>query len=53
MSELLKHIDQPQDLHGLTDEELQQIAQVTGAALDVLGGSGKNFAECAPGNPRC
>ena len=27
MTPLLPRIDQPQDLHGLTDEQLQQVAQ--------------------------
>jgi len=44
MSDLLKHIDKPQDLHGLTDEQLQQVAQeVREHIIDTVGEIGGHF----------
>ncbi len=44
MSELLKTIDKPQDLHGLTDEELQTVAQeVRAHIIETVGEIGGHF----------
>jgi 1-deoxy-D-xylulose-5-phosphate synthase len=44
MSDLLSHIDKPQDLHGLSDEELQQVAQeVREHIIDTVGEIGGHF----------
>ncbi len=44
MSELLKHIDKPQDLHGLSDEQLQQVAdEVRSYIIDTVGEIGGHF----------
>jgi 1-deoxy-D-xylulose-5-phosphate synthase len=44
MSELLKHIDKPQDLHGLSDEQLQLLAQeVREHIIDTVGEIGGHF----------
>jgi 1-deoxy-D-xylulose-5-phosphate synthase len=44
MSELLQRIDNPRDLHGLTDEELQQVAQeVREHIIDTVGEIGGHF----------
>src|SRR5947209_5306084 len=44
MSDLLKRIDKPQDLHDLTDEELQAIAQeVREHIIDTVGEIGGHF----------
>ncbi|MCL2417880.1 MAG: 1-deoxy-D-xylulose-5-phosphate synthase [Conexibacteraceae bacterium] len=42
--ELLKHIDKPQDLHGLTDEQLEQVAdEVRNYIIDTVGEIGGHF----------
>jgi 1-deoxy-D-xylulose-5-phosphate synthase len=44
MTTLLERIDHPQDLHGLTDEELQQVAQeVREHIIDTVGEIGGHF----------
>jgi 1-deoxy-D-xylulose-5-phosphate synthase len=44
MSELLKHIDKPQDLHGLTDDQLDQVAdEVRNYIIDTVGEIGGHF----------
>jgi 1-deoxy-D-xylulose-5-phosphate synthase len=44
MPNLLPHIDKPQDLHGLTDEQLQQVAQeVREHIIDTVGEIGGHF----------
>jgi 1-deoxy-D-xylulose-5-phosphate synthase len=44
MAELLDKIDRPQDLHGLTDEQLQQVAQeVREHIIDTVGEIGGHF----------
>ncbi|HUA49597.1 MAG TPA: 1-deoxy-D-xylulose-5-phosphate synthase [Solirubrobacteraceae bacterium] len=44
MAELLARIDKPQDLHGLTDEELQTLAQeVREHIIDTVGEIGGHF----------
>src|SRR3984885_3273299 len=44
MSELLKHIDKPQDLHGLSGEQLQQVAdEVRSYIIDTVGEIGGHF----------
>jgi 1-deoxy-D-xylulose-5-phosphate synthase len=44
MTDLLKSIDKPQDLHGLTDEQLQQVAQeVREHIIDTVGEIGGHF----------
>ena len=44
MSELLDTIDSPQDLHGLTDDELQRVAQeVREHIIDTVGEIGGHF----------
>jgi 1-deoxy-D-xylulose-5-phosphate synthase len=44
MSKLLDAIDRPRDLHGLTDEELQQVAQeVREHIIDTVGEIGGHF----------
>jgi 1-deoxy-D-xylulose-5-phosphate synthase len=44
MSDLLKRIDKPQDLHGLSDEELQVVAQeVREHIIDTVGEIGGHF----------
>ena len=44
MTRLLDSIDQPQDLHGLSDEELQQVAQeVREHIIDTVGEIGGHF----------
>jgi 1-deoxy-D-xylulose-5-phosphate synthase len=44
MGELLERIDKPQDLHGLTDEELQLVAQeVREHIIDTVGEIGGHF----------
>src|ERR1700761_6369187 len=44
MSELLKNIDKPQDLHGLSDEQLQQVAdEVRSYIIDTVGEIGGHF----------
>ncbi len=44
MTSLLDHIDRPQDLHGLNDEELQQVAQeVRELLIDTVGEIGGHF----------
>src|ERR1700741_5092386 len=44
MTELLKTIDQPRDLHGLTDEQLQQVAQeLREHIIDTVGEIGGHF----------
>ncbi|HEX3801555.1 MAG TPA: 1-deoxy-D-xylulose-5-phosphate synthase [Solirubrobacteraceae bacterium] len=44
MSELLKHIDKPQDLHGLSDDELEQVAdEVRDYIIDTVGEIGGHF----------
>ncbi|HEY5430865.1 MAG TPA: 1-deoxy-D-xylulose-5-phosphate synthase [Solirubrobacteraceae bacterium] len=44
MSDLLQRIQRPQDLHGLTDEELQQVAQeVREHIIDTVGEIGGHF----------
>jgi 1-deoxy-D-xylulose-5-phosphate synthase len=44
MTELLKRIDKPQDLHGLTDDELQAIAQeVREHIIETVGEIGGHF----------
>ncbi len=44
MPPILNRIDQPQDLHGLTDEELQQVAQeVREHIIDTVGEIGGHF----------
>jgi 1-deoxy-D-xylulose-5-phosphate synthase len=44
MSDLLKHIDKPQDLHKLGDEQLQQVAQeVREHIIDTVGEIGGHF----------
>ena len=41
---LLSRINQPQDLHGLTDEQLQQVAQeVREHIIDTVGEIGGHF----------
>jgi 1-deoxy-D-xylulose-5-phosphate synthase len=44
MTNLLQRIDSPQDLHGLTDEQLQQVAQeVREHIIDTVGEIGGHF----------
>jgi 1-deoxy-D-xylulose-5-phosphate synthase len=44
MTDLLNRIEKPQDLHGLTDEELQQVAQeVREHIIDTVGEIGGHF----------
>src|SRR5579862_1500367 len=44
MSDLLNRIEKPQDLHGLTEEELQQVAQeVREHIIDTVGEIGGHF----------
>jgi 1-deoxy-D-xylulose-5-phosphate synthase len=44
MSNLLKHIDKPQDLHKLTEEQLQEVAQeVREHIIDTVGEIGGHF----------
>jgi 1-deoxy-D-xylulose-5-phosphate synthase len=44
MSEILQRIDRPQDLHGLTDEDLQTVAQeVREHIIDTVGEIGGHF----------
>ena len=44
MSELLKDIDKPQDLHGLSGEQLQQVAdEVRSYIIDTVGEIGGHF----------
>ena len=44
MTDLLQHIDSPADLHGLTDEELQTLAQeVREHIIDTVGEIGGHF----------
>ena len=44
MSELLSHIDKPQDLHGLNDDQLQQVAdEVRDYIIDTVGEIGGHF----------
>ena len=44
MSELLPHIDKPQDLHGLNDDQLQQVAdEVRNYIIDTVGEIGGHF----------
>ena len=44
MAELLNRIDKPQDLHGLTDEQLQEVAQeVREHIIDTVGEIGGHF----------
>jgi 1-deoxy-D-xylulose-5-phosphate synthase len=44
MTDLLNRIDKPQDLHGLTDEQLQQVAQeVREHIIDTVGEIGGHF----------
>jgi 1-deoxy-D-xylulose-5-phosphate synthase len=44
MSELLNHIDKPQDLHGLSDDQLQQVAdEVRNYIIDTVGEIGGHF----------
>src|ERR1700722_4886949 len=44
MSELLKNIDKPQDLHGLSGEQLQQVAdEVRSYIIDTVGEIGGHF----------
>jgi 1-deoxy-D-xylulose-5-phosphate synthase len=44
MTDLLQSIDRPQDLHGLTDEQLQQVAQeVREHIIDTVGEIGGHF----------
>jgi 1-deoxy-D-xylulose-5-phosphate synthase len=44
MSELLKNIEKPQDLHGLSEEQLQQVAEeVRGYIIDTVGEIGGHF----------
>ena len=44
MSELLNNIDKPQDLHGLSDEQLQQVAdEVRSYIIDTVGEIGGHF----------
>src|ERR1700733_10281836 len=51
MTELLQGIDRPQDLHGLTDEELQQVAQevrehIITTVGEIGGHFGANLGTC-------
>jgi 1-deoxy-D-xylulose-5-phosphate synthase len=51
MTELLKHIDSPQDLHGLTDDQLQQVAQevrehIINTVGEIGGHFGANLGTC-------
>src|ERR1700722_241175 len=51
MTELLQGIDRPQDLHGLTDEELQQVAQevrehIIATVGEIGGHFGANLGTC-------
>ncbi|HET8978644.1 MAG TPA: 1-deoxy-D-xylulose-5-phosphate synthase [Solirubrobacteraceae bacterium] len=51
MSDLLKRINQPQDLHGLTEEELQQVAQevrehIINTVGEIGGHFGANLGAC-------
>ncbi|MDQ2896148.1 MAG: hypothetical protein M3Y09_10965, partial [Actinomycetota bacterium] len=44
MPDLLSSIDRPQDLHGLTDEQLQLVAQeVRTHIIDTVGEIGGHF----------
>jgi 1-deoxy-D-xylulose-5-phosphate synthase len=44
MNRLLQHIDRPQDLHGLSEEELELVAQeVRGHIIDTVGEIGGHF----------
>src|SRR6187551_1329490 len=44
MTRILDHIDRPQDLHGLSEEELQQVAQeVRELLIDTVGEIGGHF----------
>jgi 1-deoxy-D-xylulose-5-phosphate synthase len=44
MSDLLSHIDKPQDLHGLSDEQLQRVAdEVRAHIIDTVGEIGGHF----------
>jgi 1-deoxy-D-xylulose-5-phosphate synthase len=44
MSDLLSHIDKPQDLHGLSDEQLRQVAdEVRAHIIDTVGEIGGHF----------
>ncbi len=44
MSELLQHINKPQDLHGLSDEELQQVAdELREYIIETVGEIGGHF----------
>jgi len=44
MSELLNHINKPQDLHGLNDDQLQQVAdEVRNYIIDTVGEIGGHF----------
>jgi 1-deoxy-D-xylulose-5-phosphate synthase len=44
MSDLLSHINKPQDLHGLSDEQLQQVAdEVRAHIIDTVGEIGGHF----------
>src|ERR1700729_2607952 len=44
MPNLLSHINKPQDLHGLTDEQLQQVAdEVRAHIIDTVGEIGGHF----------
>ena len=51
MTRLLDRIDKPQDLHGLSDEELQQIAQevrehIIDTVAEIGGHFGANLGAC-------
>jgi len=51
MSDLLHRIEQPQDLHGLTDDELQQVAQevrehIITTVWEIGGHFGANLGTC-------
>jgi 1-deoxy-D-xylulose-5-phosphate synthase len=44
MSDLLSHIDKPQDLHGLSDEQLKRVAdEVRAHIIDTVGEIGGHF----------
>jgi 1-deoxy-D-xylulose-5-phosphate synthase len=44
MSDLLSHINKPQDLHGLSDEQLEQVAdEVRAHIIDTVGEIGGHF----------
>jgi len=48
MTSLLDRIDRPQDLHGLSDDELQKVAQeVRELLIDTVGEIGGHFGPAA------